>query len=232
MLAAEAMRLAAIEIVLPTAAVMSKSGYPTLAEELVYDSRAAAIEDLDRTAPYTPVLAFYTVESGVSLRGEHAAAGDTVADAVLEIVAELAVVASEGGEEFSDALAGDDPDARLVLAALCAQVRRLLERSQQGGLWRRIVKRIIKTEMQTFAAPQIGLRWHRVTIRMHCEIADDDFDMPVGGLPQPIASLFDVLPVQSYARAKLSALAAHFAPENLPDLEQVRVSTGPVTTGL
>jgi len=239
MLAAEALRLAAIEILLPTA-VQGIGPYPTLAGERVFDSRAVALEDLDQSGPYTPVLSLYTPESGAKLRGPHAAAWDTEADATLEIVAELATRAEapaspgdpEGGMiEYADAMASGDPEARLVLAALCAQVRRELERSQAGGLWRKLVRQITETEYKTYAVPEIGLRWHRVNIRIHCEIRDDCFDMSAEGLPEPIKSLYEALPDQSYAKAKLAALGAYFAAEQLPALTQVHVTTGPAESG-
>jgi hypothetical protein len=231
MLAAEALRLAAIEILCPTAAIAADSGYPTRAGARVFDSRAVALEDIDPTKAFTPVLSLYTNKSGVKLRGPHAAAGDTNADAVLEIIAELAVVSGDEGGEFADAMASDDPDARLVLAALCAQVRWILERSQQGGLWRQLVRQITETEFEPFAVPEIGMRWQRVTIRMHCEIRDDDFDMTDGGLPEPIRALYDQLPSASYAKEKLAALAAYFVPEPLQPLTQIHVTTGLIESG-
>ena len=216
MLSAEAVRLAAIEVLRPTTAVEAGSGFPTLAGLMVLDTRDIALEELDPEAAYTPVLALYTMASDAALRGEMAAAGDTAATAVLEIVAELAVDVGNGPV---DAMVASDPEARLVLAALCAQARYLLEFSQSGLLWRRIVKRVIRLEEETFAAPQLGVRWQRTTMRYHVEIADDDFDMAGGGLPQPIRRLYEALPDQSYAKAKLAALANHFTAEVLPHLD-------------
>lgn len=231
MLAAEALRLAAIEVLCPTAA-QPDGPFPTLAGRLVYDSRAMPLEDLRQDAPYTPVLSLYTPESGVKLRGPHASAWDTEADAWLDIVAQLAVKSTEDGVEFVDAMAGDDPEARLVLAALCAQVRRLLERSQSGAIWRRLVRNIEEIEYKTMALPDFGLRWHRVTIRIHCSIRDDDLTMDHGGLPEPIKSVYEALPDASYAKEKLAALAAHFAAETLPALTEVSGTIGPVEAGL
>lgn len=228
MLAAEALRLAAIEVLCPTAAAIAGEGFPTLAGARVFDSRAAALEDLDRNAPegYTPVLALYTPESGVSLRSSMAAADDTVADAMLDIVAELAVAAHDEDGEFADAVAAaeTDPEARLVLAALCSQVRYLLERSQSGQIWRYLVNHVIKIDEQTHALPNLGLRWQRVTMRFHCEIRDDDFEGD--GLPEPIATIYDALPAQSYAKAKLGALAAHFGGDSLPQLNRIDIEAG------
>ncbi|NTI27664.1 hypothetical protein [Rhizobium rhizogenes] len=231
MLSAEALRLVAVEVLLPTAS-QPDGPFPTLAGALVCDSRAAPLEALRQDAPYTPVISLYTPESGVKLRGPHAAASDTEADAWLDIVAELAVRASENGVDFTDAMAGDDPEARLVLAALCAQVRFLLERSQTGGLWRKLVRNIEEIEYKTFAVPELGLRWQRVTMRFHCSIRDDDFDTASGGLPEPIRSVYEALPAASYAKEKLAALAAHFAPEILPALREIHVTSGPVEFGL
>lgn len=231
MLAAEALRLVAIEILSPTAAQLAGGPYPTLAGNKVYDSRAIPLEHLNQDGSYIPVLSLYTPESGVKLRGPHSAADDTEADACLDIVAELAVKANENGVDFADAMAGDDPEARLVLAALCAQVRRLLERSQVGAPWRRLVRQIEDIEYKTFAVPELGLRWQRVNIRMHCSIRDDDLNMEQDGLPEPIRSVFEALPDGSYAKEKLAALAAHFAAEPLEPLKSIHITTGPVISG-
>ncbi|HXV31862.1 MAG TPA: hypothetical protein VD840_16170 [Sinorhizobium sp.] len=233
MLAAEAVRLAAIEILCPTAAVEAETGFPTLAGYRVYDSREVALQDLDREKAYTPVLALHTVESGVALRGEASPAGDVAADAVMDVIAELAVVAGDEDGQFADAapMAETDPSARLVLAALCAQVRMLLERSVSGGEWRRLVKRISRVDMQTFAVPEIGARWQRVTMRFHLAIRDDDFDMEGGGLPEPVRSLYEALPAGSYARGKLAELAAAFNGETLPPLEAVKITTSAIDSG-
>lgn len=228
MLAAEALRLAAIEVLRPTAAVEAGTGFPTLAGLNVLDSREVAVEDIDRSKPYTPILVLHTTEAGLALRGPLASAGDVNADAVLDVVAELAVVERDAQSEFAF-VAETDPESRLVLAALCAQVRYLLEQSQAGVMWRRLVRRIVNIEYQSFSAPDVGLRLQRTTMRFHCEIRDDNFE--VAGLPEPLASVYAQLPAQSYAKAKLAALASHFSPDALPSLERISVDTGPNSPG-
>lgn len=220
MLAAEAMRLAAIEVCCPTAAILSGAGYPTLAGLAVADSRAVAVQDLDPKRPYTPVLAFYTRSSDSVSRGPAASQWDRAATAVLEVVAELAVIARDTQGDYADALAADDPDARLVLSALVAQVRWLLEYSEAGYLFRRFVVSIDRVEEETFGVSDLGLRWQRVTIRFHCSLQDDQFG-DASGLPEPTASLLRNLPEQSYAKAKLQTLAAHFAGQTRTPLEMV-----------
>lgn len=228
MLSAEAMRLVAIEALCPTDAVYGGGPFPTLAEHRVYDSKAAPLEDLDRSSEGgTPVLSLYTLESGVKPRGLASSVSDTEASAVLEIIAEIAIVSTDSGEEYADA-AETDPEGRLVLAALCAQVRHCLMFSDRGVLWRRIVRQVEDIDLKTFAVPELGLRYQRVTMRFTCSIQDDDFGLS-GGLPEPLATVFGRLPNQSYAKAKLESLAGQFQPTNLPRLEGVDFNkTGPL----
>lgn len=232
MLAAEALRLAAVETLCPYTAIVADAGYPTLARHRVIDSRAVAVEDLDRNQAYTPVLALYTPDSGSKLRGLLADASDTEADATLDIIGELAVSDHDTDGEFAAAMAETDPKARLVLAAMMSQARYVLTHSQKGFVFRRICKQVTNTEYQTFAVPQLGLRLHRITMRMHCEIRDDDFDVAPGELPEPMRTLYRNLPDGSYAKAKLTELAAAFDPDLLPALDSVQVASGPVTHGL
>jgi hypothetical protein len=232
MLAAEALRLAAVETLCPHAALVADANYPTLARHRVIDSRAVAVEDLDRSQSYTPVLALYTPDSGSRLRGPLTDASDTEADATLDIIGELAVSDHDADGEFAAAMAETDPKARLVLAAMMSQARYVLSHSQKGFVFRRICKQVLNTEYQTFAVPQLGLRLHRITMRMHCEIRDDNFEVDAGELPEPMRSLYRNLSDGSYAKAKLTELAAAFAPDLLPALDSVHATSGAVTHGL
>lgn len=225
MLSAEALRLAAHEVLCPTTAVMSGVGFPTLAQHRVFDSRAAAVAEIDGRDQrgYTPVLSLYTQESAIVRRGEAADEGDNECQTVLLVVAELAVVSRDDAGEFADALAGSDPDARLVLAALTSQVRFLLEFSQGGFLFRSTGIAVRRIEEETFAVPSMGLRWHRVTMRVTAAIPDDEFDADMGGLPEPVKGLLSKLPVGSYAKGKLEELAGYFANDPRPPLEEITI---------
>jgi hypothetical protein len=230
MLSVEAVRLLGVETLLPTAVLASDGPFPTLAKSMVFDSRAAAITDIDRSQPYTPVISLYTPESGARLRGDAAAAGDTEADCLLDVVCELSIVTrdgSSGDQDYVAAMADTDPTARLVLAALAAQVRRLLERSVRGGPWRNLVRRVKEIEIKTYGVPEYGLRWQGMVMRFHLSIADDDFNMHAGGLPEPMRTVWQSLPDASYAKQKLAELAAAFAGETLPALTEVRGETIP-----
>jgi hypothetical protein len=216
MLSAEAARLAALEVLCPAAALAGDEPFPTIAGARVFDSRAAAIQDLDPNAAFTPVLALYTADSSTVARGDAAALDDTDARTVLEVVAELAVGATDDdGTPFADALPGKDWEARLTLAALCAQVRAMLSTDERGWLFRRFVRQVNRITEETFAIPEIGARWHRVTMRFDLSIDDDDFT--AGGMPEPARSLAALLPSGSAARAHLDYLADQFTvPERTP----------------
>lgn len=230
MFSAEAMRLAAIEVVTPLAALQAGTSFPTLAGKRVYDSRSAAVGDLDETLPYTPVLSFYTAASSTLQRGDAAGFSDSECEAVLEIVAELAVAAKdEDGIVYADAMAEGDPEARLVLAALVAQVIFLLTEAPAGALFRKFVLGVRRIEEEPFSVPNLGLRWQRTTIRLTCAIPQDRFDL-AGGLPEPVKSLATLLPEGSYARRKLDALAEHFAGASRTPLAEVAIYDDPDAT--
>jgi hypothetical protein len=143
--------------------------------------------------------------------------------AVLDIVAELAVVSSDADGQFVDCVAGTDPIAKLVLGALCSKIRFLLEGShgEMSAYWRRLVKRIISIEAMPFAVPDIGLRFQRTTLRYTVELSADVYDLS-GGLPQPLRGVYEALPVDSYAKAKLAELAGYFQAETLDELETIQ----------
>lgn len=221
MLSAVAARLAALEVLCPTAALAGDEAYPTLAGDKVFDSRAVGIDDLDREAKFTPCLALYTESARTAPRGDVAAYDDAEAYCVLEVVAELAIAAAEdNGEQFADAMPADDWHAQIVLAALCAQVRRQLQFAERGYLFRRFVKHVRQISEESFAIPQLGARWCRVTMRFEMAMPDDVFD-EAAGLPEPIRTLADLLPQASPARAKLETLAAHFGAITRSPLEGV-----------
>lgn len=228
MMAAEAARLALIECLCPTAALIAGSGFPTLAGSRILDSRAPALQDLDPDQDYTPIVAVHAKETTVDRRGDAAGYDDGSARCVFDLVIELAVRAEDSDGAFADALAGSDPEARMILSALATQARRVLTHDPAGGLFRRAIKSIERIEIEPFAVPDLGLRWQRLTMRMTCAIGDDLFD-DVGGFPEPAKTIAAALPVGSYAKAKLAALAARFTAISRPPLEAVTLSppTGP-----
>lgn len=211
MFSSEAMRLAAVEVLAPTSALVAGTGFPTLAGRTVYDSRAITVGELNGDAPYTPALSLYSGAARATQRGDATDAEDYECEAVLDIVGELATRISEEGEELADAMAGDDPEARLVLAALMAQARFMLMESEAGELFRRQIVAVRRIDEEPYAMPELGLRWQRTTLRLTCTVRQDRFDAVNGGLPRPIRDLLVALPAESYARSKLQQLAAHFA---------------------
>lgn len=226
MLSPEALRLVTIETLRPTAAMKGLEAFPTPAGKNVLDSREAALSDLDSEREYTPVISVYTVESSHAARGEAAGLDDVSCIATMDIVAELAQASSDGDGEFAFAIAEGDPQARLVLAALCAKIRFLLEFSEKGVAWRRLAGRVIGLDETTFAVPDIGLRLMRITMRYRIEVQPDDYATAAGGLPEPIASVVAALPNGSYAKTKLTELAEMFSAEPAEPLGAINGTAG------
>ena len=225
MLAAEAMRLAAVEALCPTAAIDSDAGWPTLARHRVYDSVGILPEDVEPGAAYTPCLSLYTDDIRVERRRETASSVIGSATAVLNVVAELAIATpDEDGVVQAVPLAQGDAQARLVLGALCAQVRKTLVHAEAGSIFRSIVGSVEDLRVEPFTLPQFDIRWMRSTVRFTCRIRDDKFT-DAAGLPEPTRSLFLALPAGSYAKAKLAELDAAFAATSRTALDAIIFST-------
>ncbi len=229
-IAAELLRLAAIESLAPFPAIGTGEGFPTLAKGRVYDSRRPPIDDMDRDRDFTPVLSLFTRKSESARRGLGQGSVSRSGRALLEVVAELAIAASDpepGGQpgEFVDALASDDPQAKITLATLCAQVRYVLTQGPTGAIFRKACIAVDGLEEEGFAVPELGLRWHRTTMLFDCQIPDDEFQAN-GGLPQPAASIAAMLPSGSYAAAIFARLAGQFeAADPLSKIEAIAFET-------
>lgn len=221
-IAAEIARLAAVESLCPTSALRAGDALPTLARDRIFDSRRPSIDALDPDKEYTPVLSLFTRKSESARRGMGQGSVARNGRTVLEVVAELAVSATdEDGSAFADAMAGSDPKARIVLAALCAQVRYVLTAGPTGAIFRQIVMAVDGIEEEGFAVPELGLRWQRTTMLFDCQIPDDDFSGGAG-LPQPAGRAAALLPANSYAKATLDNMAAQFASgAPLPAIETI-----------
>lgn len=225
MLAAAAMRLAAIEALCPTASRQSGTNWPTLAEHRVYDSSGILPDQLEEGQSFTPCLSLFTDDVRVERRGDGSTSSIGFATAVLVVNAELAAAATdEDGVTQVLPVAEDDPQARLMLDALCGQVRKKLAYAPAGSIFREIVGAVEDLRIETFTLPQFDIRWMRNTMRLTCRIKDDKFT-DAGGMPEPMLSLFNKLPAGSYAKAQLARLQEAFEPTARTPLDRILFST-------
>lgn len=231
MLAAAALRLAAVESLCPTGALAGTVPFPTLAKGRVFDSQMIGAEAIDPDEDYTPSLSIFTEDVHVERQGDVSTSMHGRATAKLIVIVELGCTQSEEGGDFVVVPYGeDDPRARMVLDALCAQVRLVLAYSPSGSIFRKIVGSVDNLRIEPFALPQFDIRWMRSTMTFSCMIRDDKFtDEP--GLPEPLRSLFLALPDGSTAKAKLQELHDVFAGITRDPLADIRISTtgNPVT---
>jgi len=227
MLFSTALRMAAIECLCPTAAIAAGTGFPTLAGSAVLDSQRPEMGDLDRSRKYTPVISIYSGEATSMLRGDLAASNDRAATATLEFVAELAeAVQADGGEVYAEAIVTSDQDARIVLDALVAQIRRTLEYSPAGVLFRMMrIGSPVKITSEPHIVPELDLRFCRTFVTMEFNMPDDVYS-DTAGLPAPAATLLASLPDGSYSKARLSALSAAFDAISRDNLTEITLDPG------
>jgi hypothetical protein len=228
MLFSTALRLAAIECLCPTAVIAGDATAPTLAGIHVLDSRRPEIGDLDPSKKYTPVVSIFSGEATSTLRGEAAASNDRSATAVLEFVVELAeAIEAEEGDAYAEAIVNSDQDARIVLDALIAQIRRALEYGPAGSLFRKMrIGSPVKISCEPHVVPELDLRFCRTFVTMEFNAPDDVYS-DADGLPEPAATLLASLPDGSYAKARLTALANAFAAIVRTDLTEITIATDP-----
>lgn len=225
MLAAAALRLAVIEALCPTAAIASGTGFPTLAQHRVFDSRQILVDELDTAQAFTPAISVYAEDTRMVRRGDIATSVRGNAYCDLAIVVEMAELARdaegqpirlESDNLATDAVINGDPLVRLTLEALTAQVRRRLLRDPSSWEVRKLLKAVSNITVEPFALPQYSLRWARNVMTMSCEIGDDKFT-DEGGLPEPAKTVLAALPDGSYAKTKLTELGDLFlATERTP----------------
>lgn len=230
MLSVAAMRLAAVEALCPTGSLISGTGFPTLAGARVFDSRTVALDDLAEDSPWTPSLSIYSEGVNAEPYGDIAPSthGRVMADLV--IVAELSVRESSDGEDgdYAEA-AASDPEARILLDALCAQVRKRLVYDPEGFDFRSgLVASVDQLRIEPFSIPQFGIRLCRMTMTFRCQIADDQFT-DAGGLAGPVARLKAKLPPQSHALATLNRLEAALTATARDPLETIGLNIPPLS---
>lgn len=229
MITAEAARIALCEALCPHAARVADANYPTRARFRVFDSAPARAQDLDQGEEFTPVLSVYTRAAGWGERGGMAAYGDVENSTTIEVVGELAVLAEDEAGQFADAMADNDPNARIVLAGMMAQVERIVLDETGGFPFRRFVKKVTKIDLETHAVPEFGLRYQRVFMRLTCDLVNDEFPQ-AGGLPPRVAEWAASLPDGSSAKTKILALAAYFPAISYPALSNIQIGA-PVGEG-
>jgi hypothetical protein len=116
-----------------------------------------------------------------------------------------------------------DQDARVVLDALVAQIRRTLEYAPAGALFRKMrIGSPVKITCEPHVVPELDLRFCRTFVTMEFSVPDDVY-ADAAGLPEPAATLLASLPAGSYSKARLTALAAAFDQIDRDALTEIRL---------
>lgn len=213
-----ALRLATIEALRPTAAVLGEEDatFPTIAGTQVLDSRLDPIEDF---APATkqPIIAVYTEHDDG--KAEQMRGGPTFVSTI-DLVFEMSVVVKVAADGAPGQFVVADPetDAELesALDLLEAQIRFILFFGPTGQIWRNVSHRKVHNPRSVpHRSSEEGVRLAKRTMTWKVEVVDDCFDpapltTPTGFdvFPEPLRSLAKALPTGSYALAILNGLAA------------------------
>jgi hypothetical protein len=216
-----ALRIATLEALRPTAALVSDANpsggpWPTLALAHVYDSRIDAVDDLAANER-RPVIAIYTDEDNGD-PGQKP--GGPPYKRVVDLVIELSVIArGDFGGEYVAGVAYTDAELEADLDLIEAQSRFALHYGPTGAIWRKLTgRKVIDIRSLPHRTSEEGDRLAMRTLRIKMVIPDDCYDpTPTGDetgyarLPEPLRGVVAALAATAYG-AKLARGLAGAAP--------------------
>lgn len=212
-----ALRLATVEGLRPTAAVVAGTGFPTIAGKQVLDSGIDPIEDLAPNQAQ-PVIAVYTEHDEGTQAGQKR--GGPPFLSTIDLVFEFSVIVKVASGSDPDVFTVGNPETDAELEAsldlLEAQIRFTLLYSPVGQIWRNISHNKVQAPRSIpHRTSEEGARLAKRTMTWKVELVDDCFDpapltAPTGFdvFPEPLRSFAKALPEQSYAIAILNGLVA------------------------
>ena len=207
-----ALRLATMEALAPSAAVLANTGpWPTLATKYVYDSAIDPIEDLQPTER-RPIAVIYT-EDDAGEGGQKA--GGPPFKRIVDLVIELSVaVMLPDGDVFVAGLPITDGELESSLDLFEGQVLFALMIGPTGMLWRSLTaRRVSETHSVPKRTGEEGIRLAMRTLRLKTQIPDDVYpaapeSAPVGNdaLPEPLKTVIAALAAGSYGMPVMTPL--------------------------
>lgn len=215
MLAGLALRLAAVEALCPTGALLGEVGavFPTIAGARVADSRMLPRDDRDPVTAL-PFIAVYVEEVQGRHDGEAAPTLPFLGTFALVVEMEVRVqdAAPDGaGGGLDEIVPETDPAAEAMLDLMGAQVIFALEVDTRPGgeLFRKLRQEVRSVETLPMRVADLGIRLARRTLRITVGMYGDDWSgFVAGGLPEPLATLAAGLPAESYGAAIIATVRA------------------------
>lgn len=209
----EALSVAVLEALCPSAALAGTAPFPTTAAERVYLERVGALDDLAAEEPF-PVVVVYT-ERDESTPGD--GAGPPFRRG-MDLVLDLSVLVrlGEGGEGEPSVVTVPATDRELYLAlnVLEQQVRSALLSSAAGAHFRGLAQKIKSIISEPEREAEEGIKFAARRLTWSLQVPDDCFDAaprtaPSGlaRLPQPLRRIAEALMTTAYAADLAAALA-------------------------
>jgi hypothetical protein len=215
-LARLALRLATIEALRPTAAVLAGMGFPTIAGIQVLDSSVEPIEDL-KPDQAQPIIGVYTEhDDGMAGQKRGGPPFLSTVDLVFEISVVVKVASGSDPTVFVVADPETDSELEASLDLLEAQIKFVLLYGPTGQIWQSIAHNKVHSPRSVpHRSSEEGRRLAKRTMTWRVEVQDYCFDpapvvAPTGFdvFPEPLKSFANALPPGSYALTILNGLAA------------------------
>lgn len=209
-----ALRLAAVEAIRPSAAVLANQPLPTIAGKLVFDSRIDPIDDLS-TREQWPVIVVYTEEDHA--QGGQASGGPEF-KRIIDLLFELSIVVRASGDQpgtFTAGTPATDSELESALDLMEAQILFALMYGPSGKIWRAITgRRVPEYTSLPHRTSEEGVRLAMRSLRMKVQVDDEKFivvpDAPLTGIDRlagPLADVYAALAATSYGQGVVLGLS-------------------------
>ncbi len=213
-----ALRLAAIEGLRPTLALLADGPWPTLAKKYVFDSRFDPLEDLQEKEA-RPVIVVYTEDDDTHEAGQKR--GGPPYLLCVSLVFECSVVvkafADSDPQVFTVGFPETDAELEASLNLIAAQIYFTLFYAPAGEIFRKVCgSRVPSISSVVHRSSDEGRRLAHRTITWKVLVNGDDAYDPAPAqkleghslLPEPLKTVAHMLPKGSYGRRVIDGLIA------------------------
>lgn len=229
-----ALRLATIEGLRPSPALLAEGPWPTLAKKYVFDSRFDPLEDLQEQEA-RPVIVVYTEDDDTHEAGQKRGGPPYLVCVNLVFECSVVVKAAAGADPqvFTVGFPETDAELEAALDLIAAQIYFTLLYSPSGLIFQKVsAARVLSIGSVVHRTSEEGRRLACRTITWKVLVNGDDAYDPAPAatlagtalLPEPLKTVAAMLPENSYGRRVIDGLVAEPTFPQMPvrvPLEQV-----------
>jgi len=216
MLSSLALRLAAIEGLRPTPALLADGPWPTLAKKHIYDSRIDPLEDLQEKEEW-PIIVIYAEDDDSHEAGQKRGGPPYLLciDLIFECSVVVKAAADADPQIFTVGWPETDAELEAALNLISAQIYFTLFYAPSGLIFRKVcASRVTNIRSTVHRTSEEGRRLARRTITWKVLVNGDDAYDPAPAqqltgfalLPEPLKTVACMLPENSYGRRVIDGL--------------------------